>query len=100
MKHCWADILGGCSKKISKEHYVGHNLFQKLRTRGVHNKIEGIELPATALQANILCKNHNNLLSDTDQEAIRLHKGLRQWFENEKDVLKGEGFWTPPSSPR
>jgi len=97
MKHCWADILGGCSAKISKEHYIGHDLFQKLRTNGIHNKIEGIELPATALQAHILCEKHNNQLSDTDQEAIQLHKGLLQWFENEEDVLKGNGFWTPTS---
>jgi len=95
MKRCWEDILGGCSNKISQEHYVGRDLFQKLKTHGVHNNIEGIELPATALKAHILCKNHNSQLSDTDQEAIKLHKGLLQWFESEEDVRTGNGFWTP-----
>src|SRR4030042_4749302 len=95
VKRCWAETLGGCSHKISIEHYIGRDLLQKVKTHGLHNNIEGIELPATALKAHILCENHNSQLSDTDQEAINLHEGLLQWFEKEGDIRKGNGFWTP-----
>jgi len=94
MKSCWADILGGCNKK-SREHYIGHDLFQQLKTHGLNKKIDGIELPSSALNAHILCENHNKQLSDTDQEAINLHEGLIKWFENEDDLLTGANFWTP-----
>lgn len=95
MKRCWAEILGGCSHKISREHYIGRELLQKVKTHGLHDDLEGHELPATSLKAHILCENHNSQLSDTDQEAINLHEGLLRWFENEEDVRKGNGFWTP-----
>lgn len=94
-KRCWAEILGGCSQKISREHYLGRELLQKVKTCGLHNNLEGLELPANALKAHILCENHNSQLSDTDQEAINLHEGLLRWFENEEDVLRGKCFWIP-----
>ena len=95
MKRCWAEILGGCSHKISREHYIGRELLQKVKIHGLHKGLEGLELPVTAPKAHILCENHNSQLSDTDQEAINLHEGLLRWFENEEDVRKGNGFWTP-----
>jgi hypothetical protein len=95
MKICWAKPLGGCSEKFSREHYVGRELLKNMRVRGLHPDLEGRELPATALNAHLLCKNHNSELSDTDQEAINLHEVLSEWFKLDEDVLAGNGFWTP-----
>jgi len=61
----------------------------------LHPNLEGRELPATALKAHLLCKNHNNELSDTDQEAINFHEVLSGWFKIDEDILTGNGLWTP-----
>ncbi len=65
------------------------------RITGLHAKIEGQEIPASALAAHIFCRTHNSELAPLDQEAIDLHEGLLRWFEHEDDLLEGEGFWTP-----
>lgn len=97
MKQCWADILGGCSKQISREHYVGKRLFEKVTTHGLHPRLDGRSLPVNNLKANILCEKHNNCLSIVDQEAINFHKGLQDLFQHQakEDLLNGDGFWIP-----
>lgn len=95
MKRCWAKNLGGCSAKITREHYIGHELLHKVKVRGLHPDLERRELPVSAPTAHILCEIHNNKLSEVDQEAIKLKDGLIRWFKQEEDVCKGKGFWTP-----
>jgi hypothetical protein len=99
MKHCWAHIIGGCSDKFSKEHYVGRKLFanKTVTTHGLHAEIDGKSRLLTDLEAHILCATHNNLLSDVDKEAIRLEASTDQWFRQERieDLLEGTNLWTP-----
>ncbi len=100
MKKCWADILGGCSKKYSNEHYVGRgDLFgnEKVTPQGLHPALNGRSFDVSDLKAHILCETHNNNLSDADTEAIKLKKVLEQLFrkQNKQDLLKGSGLWTP-----
>lgn len=97
MNRCWAQVLGGCSGKMSREHYVGTRLLKKVRSTGVHPGLEGREVPANALTAHVLCERHNNELSPLDAEAIRLHEGILAWFEHEDDVTTGSGLWSPTS---
>ena len=95
MKRCWAHILGGCSAKMSKEHYLGRKLLTKVRATGLHPDLEGRDVPASALSAHILCKRHNEELGEADQEAINLRASLLRWFDRQEDVTQGQGFWTP-----
>lgn len=96
MKQCWADILGGCSKQASREHYVGKGLFEDVTTHGLHPNLDGRSLSVNNLKANILCEKHNNRLSLADQEAINLQTTLDKLFRRkDNDFLKGDGLWTP-----
>jgi hypothetical protein len=97
MKRCWAEILGGCSKQPSSEHYVGKGLFESVTTHGLHSSLDGRSLPVSNLKANILCKKHNNRLSVVDEEVIHFHERLRSLFQRqEKEVLlSGNSLWTP-----
>jgi hypothetical protein len=94
MKSCWARILGNCSKKFSLEHYIGHDLLDNVRIRGLHPNLEGMELPSSVLQAHLLCETHNSELSETDTEAVNLHKIMSEWFK-EDDIFAGNGLWQP-----
>jgi len=99
MKHCWADIIGGCSNTFSKEHYVGRKLFgdRRVTTHGLHPGVDGQSRLLTDLKAHILCTAHNNLLSDIDQEAIRIQLSIDQWFQYQRmeDLLESSDLWTP-----
>lgn len=100
MKRCWADILGGCSDRFSKEHYVGRGVLfgsDKVKTQGLHPNLDARSVFVKDLKAHILCQTHNSNLSEADQEAINLRNALEQFFrkQNKEDLLKGSGLWAP-----
>jgi hypothetical protein len=82
---CYASSLGGCSSKISLEHYFSHSLY-KLLAKGDPLHVEGMpwlpadgsaKIPAKSLGSNILCENHNSALSKYDDEALKMFNHLR-----------------------
>ena len=100
MKKCWAEILGGCSQGFSKEHYIGRGqLFdqEKVKTQGLHPSLEDRSMHVDNLKAHILCKKHNNDLSEADQEAINFKTALESLSQcqDTEDILEGSGLWTP-----
>lgn len=72
MDGCWAYELSPCGGGMSREHYFTNGLFPTGATvRGASWCPDGERnLPASALVANILCRDHNAQLSELDQAAI------------------------------
>jgi hypothetical protein len=73
MVDCWASILNDCCLTVSKEHLISASLFAKSNTvfvQGFHwCKDEQMEVGLSSLTSKILCKHHNNSLSNTDSAA-------------------------------
>lgn len=79
MEKCWANILGNCGDKISREHLISKGIFadRSFRVKGFswcknEYKNVGIE----AITRKCLCTTHNNLLTDVDNEGVRLFQVL------------------------
>lgn len=87
MKKCWANQLGNCSDKISREHIVSRGIIacnkdMKIPIRGLswcknESKVVGIN----ALVKKCLCTTHNNMLSEIDKEGIRFWNILNYIYE-------------------
>lgn len=82
MGSCWAECIGGCNGGISREHVVSKSLFQStaLHVKGFpwckdDFRTVGIE----SLTSKILCQNHNNNLSQLDNEASNLFNAIREY---------------------
>jgi hypothetical protein len=84
---CYAREIGGCSTKISKEHYVTEALLKEVAEGQRAVRVSNHPLLPTsvlgpeqfglrALTGHILCKTHNSLLSDFDTTAVTLFKHL------------------------
>lgn len=73
---CYARLLGNCSARLSREHYVSAAV---LRLLGEEHTISNASwlapgqrsnpLPVGALSSRILCEHHNSSLSDLDNSA-------------------------------
>ena len=84
---CYARSTNDCSDKISKEHFVSNNLLKDFEK---DNKVKVTGLPwiqaktftlssRNNMVSNILCTNHNNLLSPYDSEAGTLNRCIRDF---------------------
>ncbi len=74
---CWAAILGDCDDIPSREHYISDSIFEgeTITAFGLpwcNDKPISIGLGAAT--AKILCRKHNQALSDFDNEASKLSK--------------------------
>jgi hypothetical protein len=96
---CYASLTNKCSTKISREHYISHNILKELvYERKV--KITGLPwidyetwklLPTDSLASNILCENHNQALSDIDAQMGRFFRTILDFDEDfNRDVPKEE----------
>jgi len=86
-QRCYLERFGGCSARITREHYISAGLLEIIAREG-ENGLVGVSgprwtpdgklraLPLTAFTAKILCKYHNEALSPLDAEAKRLYAGL------------------------
>lgn len=69
---CWSDVLGNCKGPQSEEHYVSQSVIGRSEVT-----VSGFEflrgqmrtLPAKRVARNMLCKGHNEALSDLDAAA-------------------------------
>lgn len=81
---CYANTRGGCSERISGEHYVSHALiklftFDDPDVTISHNNGLGVRRGVSPRRfvANVLCERHNNGLSDADAAALEFATFLR-----------------------
>ncbi|MGW0050544.1 hypothetical protein [Nocardia cyriacigeorgica] len=98
--NCYLNLHGGCSTKISGEHYVSHGLiklytFDDPTAKILHDNGFGIPYPVAPKKfvAKVLCTNHNKAMSPADSAALKFAEFLRgialQW-------LNGNGEWGNP----
>ena len=84
---CYARSLGGCSTKLSREHYLSASVLEEISSAPTLSGLAFLErgeervLPVAAISARILCTSHNEQLSELDHEAAKVFRVLR-WFEN------------------
>lgn len=98
---CYLNKYGGCSTKISGEHFVTHSIiklqsFDDPNVKVKHDTGYGIRefVQPKKFVANILCRNHNSQLSDVDDAALEVTKFL--W--NISTTYKcGTGEWGEPA---
>lgn len=102
MVNCWADKLGDCSEKQSKEHLVSKGLFEEDEFYEPSIVIpwgfnwcrdEPKRISVSSFSSKILCEHHNNLLSSVDAEAIHAYNVFRKlWLaiQNPKSILTNE----------
>jgi hypothetical protein len=107
---CYANTRGGCSTKISGEHYVSHGLIQLYGKNDPdytiqHKTRKGVGHPVKPknFKANILCTKHNSDLSAADATALEFAKFLRrnalqydagagEWGEAEEITISGDNM--------
>jgi len=96
---CYAYLTKKCSTKITREHFISHNILKELvYDRGV--KITGLHwidyktwklLPTESLASKILCENHNKALSDLDAQMGRSFRTILDFDEDfNRDAPKEE----------
>lgn len=94
---CYANLHGGCSTKISGEHYISHSLiklytFEDPSITVMHNHGFGVQkgVKPSKFVVNALCTNHNTALSVTDDVALEFATFIRRIA---LDFLGGAGEW-------
>lgn len=80
---CWARGLGGCSTKLSREHYVTAALFgddARVTVQGFPwCKEAPKEIGLASATAKILCRKHNSDLSPVDVAGLAGFQGLAEF---------------------
>jgi len=78
MEKCYANALGDCCNRLSKEHYVSKSILEFAvadKGRLIWDGPGGSDRPkgaANLTNAKVLCVKHNNELSQIDAEMFRL----------------------------
>ena len=68
-RECWARNLGGCSGKMSAEHYLSRASFPDGATLTLPGWTEPRKVGAAAMTSKVLCQHHNSMLSPPWQNA-------------------------------
>lgn len=105
---CYANTRGGCSTKISGEHYVSHGLIKLYGGNDPaftlqHKTGKGVGHPVRPknFKANILCQKHNTALSPADDAtlafatflrriALEYDAGAGEWGEAKEITISGD----------
>ncbi len=70
---CWAECLGDCSTETSREHLISSGSIDDefVSIEGASwCKGETLTIPKKKFKSSILCKAHNNVLTEVDREGI------------------------------
>lgn len=81
MERCWAQAIGGCGSKLSREHYVSGSLWPDANIEVVGLnwcRTEPRRVGLGSLTAHILCDVHNAGLSPADSAAGAAFETLRR----------------------
>ena len=76
---CYLSPLGGCCKKMTREHFVSRNILERITTSKLRFENAGhffggknlVEISVDDFCAKVLCDNHNSALSVLDTAAGR-----------------------------
>lgn len=107
---CYVNTYGGCSRRISGEHFITHSIinlysFGDKDVKVKHDSGYGIRefVSPKKFVSNILCTNHNTALHDADDAALAVAKflfristtykyGAGEWGEPEEITVSGDDF--------
>jgi hypothetical protein len=85
---CYLKRLGGCSRDISREHYISKAVLERfapasslLEIHGLRGRAESLSISPKKLASKILCSAHNNALAPLDDFASQLFSSLQDVFE-------------------
>lgn len=91
---CYANLHGGCSTKISGEHYFSHSMIKLYTFDDPEIKImlnHGFGIPKRVspknFVVNALCVNHNTALSGADAAALQFATFVRRVYWSERNAL-------------
>jgi len=95
-RKCWAEHVGGCAKKISREHLISRALLPNLTVvvEGFDWCSEPKRVGVETLTRKILCARHNSDLSPADEAIVQFNaiatsptvgarisgRSLERWF--------------------
>jgi hypothetical protein len=77
---CWAESLGGCSEKITREHIISDGMFPSpmLYVKGLPWCMDDFkEISVASFVRKILCDHHNSILSPVDTVGIETLNAFR-----------------------
>jgi len=99
MSRCWASSLGDCKGGITGEHTVSQGLFDtnEIMVQGFPWCADAPKkIGLASLVANILCKRHNNALSELDSAAKNAFDVFREAvrLNNVREKLKRPPMWS------
>jgi hypothetical protein len=82
MRTCYAAVLGGCSRRTSREHYISEAVLRDIAAEGSlwmqgSRSVPEKWLPPSAFSAKIMCRRHNSALSGLDAAARSVVAALR-----------------------
>lgn len=80
---CWASPSGGCGGGWSKEHYFSEALLEgnTVKVWGMEwNNGAIVEIPKSKAMAGILCKKHNEELSELDQSIKQIKDAFKAFY--------------------
>jgi hypothetical protein len=82
---CYAAHIGGCSRKLTAEHYYNHSFLRRLAEDGARFHLskfkwlppgESRVVSPANMTAKVLCSNHNSVLAGYDEIADRFLTAL------------------------
>jgi hypothetical protein len=90
---CWAEKLGGCADKASREHIISAGVFPEgtIYVKGFPwCRDELKEIGVSSFTKKVLCERHNNALARVDEAGIGAMKVFRQEIQigNIREQLK------------
>jgi len=83
MDRCWATCLGGCGKALTKEHLVSKSILPapSVEVMGFpYCEATTKQIGTNSLVSHILCKTHNNALSELDTAAMTATATVKEAF--------------------
>jgi hypothetical protein len=102
MPNCWAERLGGCVDKASREHIISAGIFREgaILVKGFpwcRNEFKAIGV--SSFTKKVLCERHNNTLAHVDEAGIAAMNVFRQevHINNARSAMKPRR-WTVKKS--
>ncbi len=95
---CWANSLGACSVKLSREHLISASVFPNSKGITVFGfpwcREKPITVGLSSLTSKVLCLSHNSLLSVLDTEAGNVYRTFNEMSElvNKRASLNEQKF--------
>ena len=87
-RKCYAHSLGDCSPKVTSEHYISYGVLElfsqaeiRIETSNSAVSFPNKPIPIATIAANVLCKKHNEDLSNLDVAAGKFFYAVKHCME-------------------